>query len=252
MTTSIVTVPAGTTSAVIAVTPTTSVLVGPQVLGGTVSLSFSPNPAGPTANFLPWSFGTSSGPQSFRAGTTGYITVTAATQAATVALSELSAGRPGSPFMSQIVASIPAPLASASSASEQIIASVRVAPGLLPLSGILRFTGNVSMVNNANAKTMQGRIAGVAGTLFYQSGALASNANVNFEAFVALRGDGITQAGFGSGLTNIGLGLGGATAYTSYTTLNYLQNEMEYVITCTKTTAGDLMQMEGFTVELLV
>jgi len=106
------------------------------------------------------------------------------------------------------------------------------------------------MVNGAGTKTLQGRIGGAGGTAFYQSGALANQANVNMQGEIALRGDGITQAGFGSGLTNVGLGVS-TTAYTSYTALNYQQNEIEYVLTTSKGTGGDLMQLESFLVQLL-
>lgn len=251
MTTSVVNVPSGSTSAVLFVTPTTSVLAGPAVLGGTTTLSFSPSPAGPNANFLSWSFGASSGPQSFRPLTNGYIQVSAATQASNVALSEMSGLQAGgSPSASPSLISVNESFASASSTSEQVIGSFRVAPGLFPLNARIVLQGNVSMVNNGNAKTLQVRIAGVGGTLAFQSPALASNANYNFQAMIALRGDGVTQAGFGAGSAG-GFGLS-TTAYTSYTTLNYQQNEIEYVVTCTKATAGDLMQLESLTAQLVV
>lgn len=246
MPTSIVNVPAGSTSAVIPVTALTSVLAGPAVLGGTVTLSFASNPSGP---FNAWSFGASTGPQSFRSSVNGYIQVAAATQAANVALCDLS-GAIGSSSRVPLC-SVNAAMASASSTSEQVIGSLRIPAGFLPMNGLLRFSAMVSMLNGADAKTIQGRIAGISGTLFYQSGALASNANVNLQAYVALAGDGFTQKGYGSGLTNIGLGLGGATAYTAYTTTNYQLTETEYVITCTKATAGDLMVLQSMVVELL-
>jgi hypothetical protein len=246
MATQFLQIPAGTTSAIIPVTPLMSVLAGPAVLGGTATLTFASNPGGP---FSPWSFGASVSPQSFRASINSYIQVSAATQAANVCISDMS-GDIGDRTRS-VLMSVNETFASGSSTTEQVIGSLRVPPGLLRMNGLLRFSGFVSMVNNANAKTLQGRIGGLAGTLFFQSGALASNANVNFLAHVALRGDGVSQAGFGSGLTNIGLGLGGATAYTLFNTTNYQNSETEFVVTATKATAADLVQLEALAVELL-
>lgn len=242
MATSIINVPSGTTSAVIPVTPLTSVLAGPAVLGGTTTLSFSPNPAGPTANFLAWSFGASTGPQSFRPSTNGYIQVAAATQASNVVLADMSN------LTSDTLINSTVTLASASSTSEQVIGSLRIPPGLLQLNQRLRICGQIAMVNNGNAKTAQVRVAGLGGTLMFQSPALASNLNYNFQCDIALRGDGISQISSGAGTTG-GWGLS-TTAYPTFSTTNYQLNELEYVVTCTKATAGDLMTLEGLTVEL--
>lgn len=244
MATFVYNVPAGSTSNVIAVTPLQSILVGPAVLGGTASLSFATNPNGP---FLAWSFGASTSPQSFRAATTGYIQVTAATQAANVAVSDMNQLVNNLPTNSLM--SINESFASGSSTSEQIVGSLRVPPGILLLNGRLRISGGLSMVNNANAKTLQVRVNGIGGTIMFQSPALASNANYNFQTEIGLRNDGITQLGCGAGSAG-GLGLS-TTAYASFSTVNYLQNEIEYVVTVTKATAGDLAQLETLTVQLL-
>jgi len=247
MATSVVIVPAGSTSATIAVTPLTSVLAGPAVLGGTTTLSFASNPAGP---FLPWSFGASANPQSFRSSVNGYVQVTAATQISNVAVADMSSVVGDRSPASLISANCA--FASASSTSEQVIGSIRIPPGLLPMNGRLRFAGSVSMLNGAGTKALNLRVAGITGTnaAVIPTATLASTANCNFLFEIGLRGDGVTQALFGSGLTGIGLGTS-ATAYGSYSTLNYQQNEIEYVITCTKGTAGDLMQLESFLVQLV-
>lgn len=247
MATTFINVPSGTTSAVIPVKPNMSILAGPAVLGGTCTLQFSPNPAGPTANFLNWSFGAATNPQSFRPSTTGYIQVVSATQAASIALSDLD-GVVGDRSPASLV-SINESFASGSSTSEQVVGAFRCPPGLLPLNGRLRFSGGVSMVNNANAKTLQIRVDGVGGTLLWQSPALASNANYNFQAEIGLRGDGVTQVSLGEGATG-GLGLS-TTAYRTYSAKNYQTTELEYVITVTKGTAGDLMQLESLLIQLV-
>lgn len=246
MATSSFQVASGATSAVYAVDPNMSILAGPSVLGGTATLSFSPNPSGPT-NFVAWSFGASTGAQSFRPTQRGYIQVAAATQAANVAICDMnSAVGDRSPAS---LASINEAFASASSTAEQIIGSVRVPPGLLPLNGRLRISGMISMTNNANAKTAQIRVDGVGGTLLLQSPALASNANWNFVCEIGLRGDGVTQISSGEGATG-GLGLS-TTAYRTYSTKNYQTNELEYVVTCTKATGTDAMTLESLLVQLV-
>jgi hypothetical protein len=262
MATTFINVPSGTTSAVIPITPFTSVLAGPAVLGGTTTLSASPNPAGPTANFLAWSFGASTSPQSYRPGSTiaavaqvgigvggsMYIQVAAGGgQASSVALCDMS-GFVGDRSPASLC-SINESFASGSATAEQVVGSLRVPPGLLPLNSRLRISGNVSMVNNANAKTLQIRVNGIGGTLLFQSPALASNANYNFQTEIGLRGDGVTQIGYGEGTTG-GFGLN-ATAYRTFNTVNYLLNEIEYVVTVTKGTAADLMQLEGLLVQLV-
>jgi hypothetical protein len=262
MATTFINVPSGTTSAVIPVTPFMSVLAGPAVLGGTTTLNVSPNPAGPTANFLPWSFGASVNPQSFRtagplagglsavgigAGN-AYITVAAGGgQASSVAICDFS-GFIGDRSPASLV-SINETFASGSATAEQVIGSFRIPPGLMPLNARMRISGGVSMVNNANAKTLQIRVNGLAGTLLFQSPALASNADYNFQTEIGLRGDGVTQIGYGEGTTG-GFGLS-TTAYRTFNTVNYLLNEIEYVVTVTKATAGDAMSLEGLLVQLV-
>jgi len=244
MSTTVINVPSGTTTpGIIAVTPLTSILAGPAVLGGTTSLAFSPNPSGPTANFLPWSFGASANPQSFRPLTNGYIQVTAGGgQASNVVLADINN------LTSDTLINSTVTLASASSTSEQVIGSFRMPPGFLQLNARLRICAQIAMVNNANAKTAQIRVNGLGGTLMFQSPALASNANYVLQCDIMLRGDGVSQISSGAGATG-GWGLS-TTAYPTFSTVNYQQNEIEYVVTVTKATAGDLMTLEGMTIEL--
>jgi hypothetical protein len=250
MTTSVTNVPAGTTSQILAVNTLTSVLAGPVALGGTTTLSFSRNPSGP---FLPWSFGASINPQSFRPLTTGYIQVTAATAASNVAICDMS-GVVGNRTRSYLM-SINETFASGSSTAEQTIGSLRLAPGVVPLNARLRLVGNVDMTDGGNAKTLQVRVSGIAGTVMFQSAALASLGYFNFDSEIAFCNDGTTIKGFMSGAGTAGAkaGWGGITGetYPTVTTINYLNTEVEVVVSCTKATGTDIFRLQGLTAELI-
>ena len=246
MATSVVIVPAGTTSATIPVTPLCSILAGPAVLGGTATLNFSNTMGGP---FNAWSFGASANPQSFRPSTNGYIQVAAATQVANVAISDMG-GAVGDRAPASL-ASINCAFASASSTAAQVISSVRIPPGVLPLNGRLRFTGFVSMTNGAGTKDLKFFVNGSGGTQLWTiaTATLASQAEYGFQIEIALRGDGVTQNCSGALLTGLGLGVGAASV--TYSTLNYQQNELEYCLVATKGTAGDTMTCDSMLCQLL-
>jgi hypothetical protein len=202
--------------------------------------------AGP---FQPWSFGASANPQSFRSSVNGYIQVAAATAISNVAISDMG-GVVGDRAPASL-ASINCAMASASSTSAQIIASIRIPPGLLPLNGRLRFSGSVSMTNGAGTKDLKFFVNGSGGTQLWTiaTTTLASQAEYGFAFEVGLRGDGVTQNCPGALLTGLGLGVGAAAV--SYSTLNYQQNELEYCLVATKGTAGDTMVCDNFLVQLL-
>ena len=250
MSTTVYNVPAGTTTAPIAVNSLTSVLAGPVALGGTTSLSFSSSPNG---QYLPWSFGSSINPQSFRPSATGYIKVSAATAASNVAICDMS-GMLGDRTRSFLM-SINETFASGSSTSEQTIGSLRLAPGVISLNSRLRIVGNVDMTDGGNAKTLQVRVSGIGGTVMFQSGALASLGYFNFDSEIAFCNDGSTIKGFmsGSGTAGAKSGWGGITGetYPTVTTYNYLNEEIEIAVTVTKATGTDAMVLQGLTVELI-
>jgi len=250
MATTVINVPAGTTSAVIPVNTLTSVLAGPVTLGGTTSLSFSRNPSGP---FLPWSFGASINPQSFRPSTTGYIQVSAATYASNVAICDMS-GYVGDRTRSFLM-SVNETFASGSSTSNQTIGSLRIAPGVIPLNARLRIVGNVDMTDGGNAKTLIVKVGGSSGTAMFTSGALASLGYFNFDSEIAFCNDGVTIKGFMSGGGSAGTksGWGGVTGetYPTVTTYNYLNDEIEIAVTVTKATGTDTMALQGLTMELI-
>jgi hypothetical protein len=126
---------------------------------------------------------------------------------------------------------------------------------VLPLNARLRLVGNLSLVDGAGTKTLQIRVLGIAGTLTFQSLALANLATFNFDNEILFAGDGVTIKGMGAGAGAAGAaaGWGGITGvpYTSVATTNYQQNEIEVVISVTKGTAGDLAVLQGFTAELI-
>lgn len=242
MATQAVKVTAGTTSAVMAVTNNDSVFVGPQVLGGTMLLEWAASQNGPwnTANSGALGQG-----QSWRLSngtTSAYVRATAATQAGTMAISTITG--PG-----QIV-QCSLPCASLSSTAEQVLFSFRIPPLVLPLNFSIRVNGFYDFTNAANAKTLQCRINGIAGTLFFQGADWQSLLNANIQAACAGLGDGVSWFGYGAGDTDAA-GLGASS--TAYTTLSrdYISQETEIVITCTKTgSAGEAFVQRGLVVIL--
>ena len=244
MATQVVLVPAGATSATFPVGPNTSIQAGPAVLGGTVQVYTAVNPTGP---FQLWSAGTSSSAASTRLSTTGYAYCVAATQAAVFTLSDIGAGIGPNPLNEPIV-NVQAAIASPSTTSEVAIASFRVGPNILRPNFRMRLRATASFTNNVNAKTLQVRMNGLTGTLAFQSPALASNANYAFEADWCGIGDGATLKGLGAGASG-GYGL----STTALTTLarDYINNETEFVVSCTKATGTDTFQLDSLIVDLL-
>lgn len=243
MATQIILVPSGTTSAVFAIGPNTSVCAAPQVLGGTVQVFTSTSPNGP---WLLWSAGTSSSAASVRLSTNGYCYCVAASQAAILSLAELGAGFGTAPQNEPLIAN-QAVHASPSTTSEVALFSFRIPPLVLKPSFRIAIRATASFTNSANAKTLQVRMNGIGGTLAFQSPALASNANYAFEADFVGIGDGATLKGLGAGATG-GFGL----STTALTTLSrdYINNETEFVISCTKGTGSETFQMDSLLVQL--
>ncbi len=242
MTTQAVKVTAGTTSSVYAVSSNDSVCVAPQAISGTMLLEWAPTQNGPwyTANS-----GASGAAQSWRlssGATSAYIRATAATTAGTLAISTITG--PGQ----IVVCSLPC--SGASSASEQNLFSFRIPPYVLPLNFNIAVRGFCDFTNAANAKTLQCRINGTAGTLFFQGADWQSLLNANFTASCAGLGDGVSWYGYGAGDTDA---CGTGATSTAYTTLSrdYISQETEIVITCTKTgSAGEAFVLRGLTVVL--
>lgn len=234
-------VPAGTQLAPQAVFAGQSVCAGPQVILGTALLEFSPTQSGP---WTAWSAGASTAAASFRPAVNQWIRVTAATQAAAVVINDFPVAAGFTAADSVISSSLV--MASASVTTETVLYSFRTPPSYLRPNFRMNIRAAASFTNNVNAKTLQVRMNGVAGTLAFQSTALASLANVRFDASIVGIGDGATLKGVGSGLTSVGLG----TSATAFTTLarDYINNETEFVITATKATAGDTFQLDSLSV----
>lgn len=239
MATTIVSVGAGTTSAPQPVTPTTSVFAGPAVLGGTITLE-----SGPTVNG-PWLALTSAngGGYSARLPYNGYVRLTATTQAANLVLADIGgANGPGSNLLvtSNVVFATP------SSTAEQIMFGLRFPPNFLPPNFRCDIRGGLTVTNNANVKTLNVKVNGTGGTAVFTSPSLASNANYNFAAaFCGINA--LTLKGVGAGATG-GWGLS-TTAYSSLA-YDFIGRELEVVVTGTKATAGDTMQLDSLVMTL--
>jgi hypothetical protein len=256
MATSVVNVAAGTTSAVFPVNSLVSVMAGPAVQGGTVLLEWAPTPSGP---WTAWSSGTSSSTGSFRWGgpaggvantTSGYVRITAATQATNVAFMDMT--NANTSLVSEL-GCMNAVTGSQNTTSEVVVGSIRVPPQFLLSNGLIRVKYSASFPNNVNAKTMQVRVNGLTGTLVHQSPALASGLNFNAVVDIGLRGDGQSIIGFGNGGTATTQGgLGFSTVAYPTLTRDYINNETEIVVTATKATGTDALLLEQFLVQLIV
>ena len=244
MSTTFLSVPAGTVSALVPVGPNTSVCAGPSVLGGSVLGEFSTSTVGP---FSTWLSGTAGG--SFRPTVTGYVRITATTSQANAFFSDMSGANTG--VVDELI-SINSPLASASTASEVVLASWKVPPGYLPANFQMEITGNVSLSNNVNVKTLKLYANGVAGTAMGTSPSLASALNYTFKSFISGRGDGVTMIGTGmlASQTSAQGGLGISTTANPTITRDYIGQETEFTLTITQATAGDTAQLESLVVLL--
>ena len=165
MATSLALISAGASSAIIPVTPLQSVMVGPQVQGGLVTLLFASNPGGPF-NVVN-SIAASVAPASFRSTVNGYVQMTCATQGAFIAVSDIGAGQGSNPLNEPIV-NVQAVIASANLTTETIIASFRTPTQFLKPQFRMNLRCTCSYTNNANAKTLQVRMNGLTGALIFQ------------------------------------------------------------------------------------
>lgn len=240
-------VAAGTTSSPVFVTPLTNVIVGPSVLGGSVTLTFSPSLAIPTTAWQTIITGTAGG--SFRPGTTGYVMVQATTSIANAFFADLGPGlAPGG----GVIVSVNGALASASTTSEVILASWRTPANYLNSNFRMSIAGSVSLSNNANVKTLKLYANGTAGTAMMTSPSIASALNYGFEGFISGRGDGVTLLGGGmlASQTSAQGGFGISTTAQPTLVRDYLGQETEFTLTITKATAGDTGQLENLRVAI--
>jgi hypothetical protein len=247
MATTYITVPIGNTTSPVFVTPLMNVIYGPSVLGGSVSVLFSPSLSLPLSQWQTVASGTGGG--SFRALTTGYVMFSSSTSAANAFLADLG---PGLGNGNGIIVSTNAPLASASTTSEVILASWRVPANYLSTNFRMEIAGNVSLTNNANVKTLTLRAGGLAGTALGVSPSLATALNYSFDTEISGRGDGVTLIGYGmlASQTSAQGGWGITATANPTLTRDYIGQETEFVITATKATAGDTMQLENLRVTI--
>lgn len=248
MTTTALLVPAGTTSAPVFVTPLTNVIFGPSVLGGSVTVTYSPSLAIPATQWQTVFTGTAG--SSFRPTTTGYVSIQATTSQANVFIADLG---PGLSTGGGTIVSCNAPLASASTTSEVVLASWKIPPNYLNSNFSMKIAGNVSLTNNVNVKTLKIYANGVAGTAMATSPSLASILNYSFQTIISGRGDGLNQIGYGvlASQTAAQGGWGSTTTANPTLSRDYLGQETEYTITATKATGTDTFQLESLRVEMV-
>jgi len=223
-----------------AINPLTCVSVGPAVLGGTVLVETAPTQNGP------WStaFSATNG-GSVRPSVNQWCRVTATTQAATVALTDM--GTSNIPSQDQL-ASVNGVFASPNTTSEVVLYSLRVPPNYLPPTNwrmmmILSFVST----NNANVKNVSVRANGLAGSLmatYVITSAATTNILCNISSAAS---DGVSINGYGPG---VGAGLGLSTTAVVTLSRDYLNNETEFVITATKATGTDAVSLNSAYISL--
>lgn len=247
MATSYLSIPAGTTSASVFVTPLTNVIIGPSVLGGSVTLTFSPSLSIPVNQWQTVFTGTAG--TSFRPLTTGYVQVQATTSAGNAFFADLGPGlQPGG----GVIVSTTAPIASASTTSEVVLASWKVPDRYLSPNFQMKIEGSVSLTNSVNVKTLKIYANGVAGTAMLTSPSLASALNFQFIGFINGRGDGQNMIGIGMlpSQTSAQGGRGISTTAQPTITRDYLNQETEFAITVTKATGSETAQLEALKVSI--
>jgi len=247
MSTTPVIVPAGTTSAPIFVTPLNNVIVGPSVLGGSATVTFSPSLSVPLSGWLTVQTGTGGG--SFRPTTTGYVMIQATTSQANGFIADLGPGlQPGG----GAIVNINAPLATASTTSEVVLASWKIPANYLSQNFRMEISGNVSLSNNANVKTLKLYANGTGGTAMATSPSIASALNYSFDTTISGRDGGATLIGTGvlASQTSAQGGSGISTTANPTLSRDFLGQETEFTLTATKATAGDTFQIENLLVVL--
>jgi hypothetical protein len=117
----------------------------------------------------------------------------------------------------------------------------------------MEITGNLLLTNGASAKTLTLRANGLTGTALGVSPSLASFSNYTFETAILGRGDGVSILGAGmlSSQTTAQGGMGVSGTSNPTLSRDYINQGTEFVLTATKATAGDTMQLEYLTVTLL-
>jgi len=239
MSTTIYRVSSGTTTTAFPLLANQNLCVAPQLQGGSVTILLSATQSGP---FSASSNGTTTTAQSYRPDVNVWAQIQATTQNAVGVQSDMVI-----PNMNGELIFNGVTIDSANSTSEQVLFSFRLAPNSLPANFRCQLKASANMTNSANAKTMNCRMNGLTGNLFFASPSLANVANYNFEAAFEGEGDGATLQGLGSGTTGFF-----GTSGTAYTTLAraYQQLETEVVVTCTKATGTETIQLSSLMVNL--
>lgn len=238
MSTTLFRVSSGTTSTAAPILANQNLCVAPQLQGGSASILVASNPAGPFSSVA----GSLTTGQSYRPDVNQYFQIQASSQNAVGVLSDMMI-----PSMQGELINNGVTIDSGNATAEQVMFTFRLAPNSLPANFRCQIKGSVNMTNSANAKLVNCRMNGLAGNLFFASPSLANVANYNFDAAFAGLGDGATLEGFGSGTT----GFYGTSA-TVYTTLlrAYQQLETEIVVTCSKGTGTETIQLSSILVTL--
>lgn len=239
MNTQYINVLAGTTSQVYQLLVDNFICAGPAVLGGSVLIEKSNDGrSGWTTVFSDTQTG------SYHQETRCYVRVTATGQNASVFIGDLALSNTD---LVDTIFVANAPLASANTTAEVVLASFRLHSGYLAPNFRMEIHGGLTFTNSINSKILTVRANGIGGTAMFTSPSLASNATYTFQTIICGRGDGQTIIGASAG--NAG-GFGVSTSNFGTMQYNYLNDDIEFVVTATKATGAETMQLDTLRVNL--
>ena len=268
MSTTIFTVPAGTTQIIPA--PALSSVCFQPVSGGTVAAAYGPDGVSPNFQALPQSGNTvafSFNPSTYAnainnpMGQLGKVQVTANTQNCNVLVSDLQQ-YPGSfPERQTVAASNVAYTALASSTAENTLFSCRFNPGYFKLNWRLEWFAMFTITNSVTVKTINAYLGPSVNSSTAAALEAATASKVWTNAYTSViggtgqgwaggRNDGQTIIASNGGLLNAG-GVGSSTtANVTVSTTSYQTSEQAFVLTATKATGTDVVTLDSILVKI--
>ena len=133
--------------------------------------------------------------------------------------------------------------------NENTLATINVPAGAMGLNGILRISTLWTMTNSANNKTCRIRFSGAAGTQFYAQ-TFTTVATLAATYSIANRNSASSQLGNVQSPSPVG-GLGSMTGAFQTGAID-TSAATSVVITGTKASAGEVLTLESYLVELIV
>lgn len=132
--------------------------------------------------------------------------------------------------------------------SETVMATITIPAGAMGPNGALRVTSLWSFTNSGNAKRLRIRLGGIGGTVFFDTNAYtAQEAAVDLARTITNRNSEASQVSRGGTST----GAGGTTSIPITGTVDTTVAQ-DLVLTCQLSNSGETINLESYSVELLV